>query len=96
MFTPWGHSDHVDRIADGITRVGTPSHGGFYLSAQRLATMPERLLRDPFHAPDQSAGWFEEDCEWARVALAFPDCFPAEDVALAERILKRYHPACFA
>jgi hypothetical protein len=72
--TPWGLSDDAGTvIAPGIIAYTTPSHGGYHLSAERLAAMPAalRALR-PFSG---STGWYEEDCDWAIVVLAFPEHF---------------------
>lgn len=80
--TPWGEADHVEHIADGITRYSTPGHGGYGLSAARLASMPPALRAVPTWA---GRGWYEEDVDWALVALAFPDHF--DDRALHHAIL---------
>jgi len=69
--TPWGMSDHSERIVRGITSYDTPSHGGLHVSAGLLAQMPPSW-REVHGYP---AGWFEEDCDWALVVLAFPDVF---------------------
>ena len=69
--TPWGVPDSVRCIAAGIWWVSTPSHGGYWLSPDRLAAMPEpfKVLKTFGSVGPQ---WFEEDCDWAIVALAFP------------------------
>ena len=41
--TPWGHPDTVTEIAPGIISYSTPSHGGIWLSDQRVASMPKAL-----------------------------------------------------
>lgn len=69
MWTPWGQSDDSTQYARGIVFYSTPSHGGFHLSAGRLAKMPEHL-RSLSGYPD---GWYEEDCDWAAVAYMFAD-----------------------
>jgi len=71
--TPWGFADDVTQIAPGITCYNTPSHGGYLLSAERRAEMPEALRKIPTFA---GGNWYEEDCDWAIVALAFPQYFP--------------------
>ena len=88
--TPWGQSDCSEKIAEGITWYSTPSHGGYKLSRARLAEMPEWLLACPFRPVEQAAGWFEEDCDWARVVLAFPEYFPPALVVSAEESLRRW------
>ena len=80
--TPWGHSDSRKGYGEGITFYGTPSHGGFRVSAERLRAMPADLAAiDPFAGP----GWYEEDGDWAVVALAFPECFDPYTLLCAVR-----------
>src|SRR5207248_2595464 len=66
--TPWGLSQTTTRHAPGITFYSTASHGGFHLSAGRLAQV-HPAMRELSGYP---AGWFEEDCDWAVVGLHFP------------------------
>ena len=96
--TPWGLSQTTRELAPGITLYTTASHGGFYLSPERVALMP-KPLRDfiPFGGPQQGPGrWYEEDCDWSVVALAFPQFFKRDDVAAAEATLKNYKPEIHA
>lgn len=79
--TPWGHPDTIEQIAEGITWYSTPSHGGFHLSPERMQAMPEHLKACSFTADH----WFEEDCSWCAVPLAFPDCFPTDTLDAARR-----------
>jgi hypothetical protein len=65
--TPWGRADHIEKLAEGIWVVGTPSHGGIKLSRARNAKVPA-----PFRC---AGGWYEEDCDWAIAALAHPEAF---------------------
>lgn len=81
--TPWGMSDHVTRYARGINFYDTPSHGGYKVSAKLNASMPEPLRN--------ADGWYEEDCEWCKVVLAFPQYFPFKDWA-AEKTLRNWFP----
>ena len=37
-----------------------------------------RAWRDVSFNGRGKAGWFEEDCDWCMVALAFPEAFPPE------------------
>ena len=64
--TPWGAANGRDRYGFGVSFYSCPGHGGFKVSDGMLAQMPPALAnigRD---------GWFEEDCDWAAVAAAFP------------------------
>ena len=84
--SPWGTPDHVLPVAEGIAFVTTPSHGGYRLSSERLAAMPEHLRIDRLNT-----GWFEEDCDAAMVAVTFPKYFSAIQVQAAWDSLKRWH-----
>jgi hypothetical protein len=66
--TPWGISDYKKTYARGINFYGTPSHGGFKLSATLNAKVDPRLRIE--------SGFYEEDEEWCIVAFTFPDIFP--------------------
>jgi hypothetical protein len=90
--TPWGQAQHVTEIAPGIVSVSTASHGGIHLSDERIAEMP-KALQDfvPFGGKQNGLGrWFEEDCDWSVVALAFPQFFTDSDVKAAHATLKGY------
>jgi len=85
--TPWGRADYVRQLSSGVWRVSTPSHGGYYVSAEWLEDMPESLRSWNWGGLRH---WFEEDCDWAKVAIAFPHLFDAESVKSAEMIVARY------
>ena len=81
--SPWDQVDYAEQVAPGIWSVSTPGHGGYMLSPQRVAAMPD-YLKDP--APmSRACGCFEEDCEWALVVLAFPDEFSVEHQIAARK-----------
>lgn len=81
--TPWGQADQETAYGpDGIVFVSTPSHGGFYVPREVVATMPAALYAiNPF----AGEGWYEEDCDAAIVPLAFPHLFKPRDVAEAAK-----------
>jgi hypothetical protein len=81
--TPWGVSQTSKKYAAGITEYSTASHGGFHLSQARQAAMPDCLRND--------AGWYEEDCEWCKVVISFPDFFNEQDLGTAWNVLKNWH-----
>ena len=85
MTTPWGQSQHQKKYADGIVMYSTASHGGFHLSEKRIAEMPE---------PYRNVGWpwYEEDCDWCKVVLSFPQYFSVEDREAAKRTAIRWYP----
>ncbi len=60
--SPWGTIDNITRIAAGVLFVGTPSHGGIWLSDQRIAQIPE-TLRKPKSAYAEKPRWWEQDLE---------------------------------
>lgn len=79
--TPWGAADTVTNVAPGIDCVTTPSHGGYRLSAEMNAQVPQ-AWRDASFGKLGLTGWYEEDCDWCMVAMAFPEHFP-EDARVA-------------
>lgn len=81
--TPWGMADFVTTYGDGVNFFETPSHGGFQLSPERLAEMPEPFKSHQPYCGQQ--GWYEEDCDWSAVALSFPDLFTLTELEAASR-----------
>ena len=66
--SPWGPIEGTERLADGIVRVHTASHGGIWLSPERR----ERLAAESPWVADmfrntpaycEKPTWWEEDCE---------------------------------
>lgn len=82
--TPWGEADSSRQIAVGIMEYTTPSHGGLHVSPSRLRQMPE-----PYRL---WGGWYEEDCEWAMVAVSFPEFFSPHAVETALQMVKNVYP----
>jgi hypothetical protein len=90
--TPWGRADFVEQITNGQTTVisvCTPSHGGYFVPKKHL----DRI--DPAHRAyalkwSGSEQWYEEDCAWAAVVLAFPELFDAEHLAAAKESAARW------
>ena len=68
MNTPWGETETVEQIAEGIQSVSTPSHGGIVLSAERAAMIPHTI--EPFTGDYR---FWEEDGDWAVPFLIFTD-----------------------
>ena len=85
--TPWGICDHARKLADGIVSVSTPRHGGIHLSDDLNAAMPA-----PFRG---RSGWYEEDCEWAVVALVYPYAFTAKEMESAHRTVMNWMPEAY-
>ena len=70
--TPWGTADSVIKVAEGIYRIYTPSHGGYWLSDERHAVV---LAAFGIQSTFAGGQWYEEDCDWSLVAIAFPEHF---------------------
>jgi len=82
--SPWGKVDHVRQVGSGILEIHTPSHGGLKLSRARNLAMPEPYRR--------KGGWYEEDCEWALVALVHREMFSAAQLEHAEKVVRDLWP----
>ena len=85
--TPWGGSQDAEVYAEGIVFHSTASHGGFWLDDARNAAMPAALR--------VADGWYEEDCEWAKVSFGFPALFTAYERRMAEKTLRDTFPECW-
>jgi hypothetical protein len=90
--TPWGYADQSAHIGGGIYRVDTPSHGGYFVPDSMLHRIPLEQ-QEWAERWSQSRNWWEEDCCWAAVAVAFPELFPAEALPIARATLARYFPS---
>ncbi|MCZ7450997.1 hypothetical protein O8B93_25845 [Agrobacterium rhizogenes] len=82
--TPWGGSQMAVTYGEGVVCHATAGHGGFHLSANRNAKVHPLLRKD--------TPWYEEDCEWAIVAVTFPDLFTAYQRSMAEKTLRNTWP----
>ncbi|HCJ73598.1 MULTISPECIES: hypothetical protein [Rhizobium/Agrobacterium group] len=82
--TPWGASQIATIYAEGVVSHSTASHGGFHLSVDRNVEV-HPMLRS-------SDGFYEEDCCWAAVAIAFPNLFTAYERRVAKKTLKDGEP----
>ena len=65
VMTIWDAPVTANQRLPGIWHVTTASHGGFILSEERQAAMPEALRLDGTS--------YEEDVNWSLVVLAFQD-----------------------
>lgn len=81
MNTPWGKAQQSTKVGDGVVWHSTASHGGFQVTAKLPKPLQEFV---PF---TRKAGWYEEDCDWAIVVVAFPALFSAAEVANAKRTI---------
>lgn len=84
IHTPWGASQGSTVYAEGVASHSTAGHGGFKLSAER-----NRIIHPMLRS---KGGWYEEDAEWAIVAITFPDLFTAFERRCAETTIKDSWP----
>jgi hypothetical protein len=78
MDTPWGESQTVEAIADGIIVVTTSGHGGVGVSREVYQRMnPKRRMLNKHGGRDRHWHWYEEDCEMLLVVKDFPAEFAA-------------------
>ena len=89
--SPWGIVQSADQFGEGVVFVSTSSHGGFWVSDEKLGSMPAQFARHGIGSRFHSGwdGWFEEDCEANAVVAAFPDMFPPDAVTAATEYLNR-------
>ncbi|MHB0952758.1 MAG: DUF7007 domain-containing protein [Allorhizobium sp.] len=85
--TPWGASQHATIHADGIVSHTTSGHGGFHLSVARNVKVLEALRN--------ASGWYEEDAEWAIVALTFPEVFTTCERTCADETIRNTWPSAW-
>lgn len=82
--TPWGGSQMAVIYAEGVIAHSTAGHGGFHLSAARNAKIHPLLRKE--------TPWYEEDSEWAIVALSFPKLFTGYERSMAEKTVRNTWP----
>ena len=85
--TPWGQADNAVIYAKGIASYSTPGHGGFKLSKAMNQVIPD-------YARNEN-GWYEEDCEWAKVAIFHPDAFTQFEREHAKDTLLHTYPELY-
>jgi len=85
--TPWGKTETAEVHTDGIVFYSTASHGGFKLDCERNA-----LVHSAWR---NRGGWYEEDCEAAKVIVTFPSLFAEKAIEAAHRTLKNWFPDAY-
>ena len=90
IYTPWGWTQDVEELGEGVWRVTTPSHGGLKLSRERWESLPVEV-RDAMLTPT----FAEEDCEEpiVRTLLGLGDDRDREMALTAAGYFDRYSPA---
>ena len=82
--TPWGSSQGATLYAQGVIFHSTASHGGFQLAPDRNASIHPKLR--------SCSRFYEEDAEWAAVALGLPELFTSHERREAEDIIRNHWP----
>ena len=90
MHPPWGYTQDITKLAEGVWRVSTAGHGGLKLSRQRWEELPD-VVRDTFLTPT----FAEEDCEEpiARTLLGLGGARDRELALQVAGCFHRYAPA---
>ena len=90
IHTPWGWSQDIEELAEGVWRVSTAGHGGLKLSRERWYSLPD-VVRDTF----LNTCFAEEDCEEpiARTLLGLGDERERELARKIADYFDRYAPA---
>ena len=81
--TPWGVSQDREEIVPGIVFHSTAGHGGFEVCKKLNNTIPDYMRNED--------GWYEEDCEWCKIAVIFHEYF-LKEYASALSTLKNWYP----
>ena len=89
-YTPWGWTQDIEEVAEGVLRVSTPSHGGLKLSRERWDELPAVVRQAMFHQT-----FAEEDCEEpiVRTLLGLGDNRTRELALTVAGYFDRYTPA---
>ncbi|WP_338082840.1 DUF7007 domain-containing protein [Ensifer aridi] len=82
--TPWGMSQLAMIYAEGVVSHSTATHRGMHLSSDRNKRVDVALRAD--------GGWYEEDAEWAIVAITFPDLFTSHERKCADETIRNSWP----
>jgi hypothetical protein len=82
--TPWGPAQVSTRYGDGVVFHATAGHGGFDLDETARAEVDPRW--------GVSGRFFEEDADWAIVAVTFPHLFTVYERKCAIESLRNWRP----
>ena len=89
--TVWGEADTILPVAQGIHLVTTPTHGGYVLSKDRIEALKLKFPSAEAWTGDDR--YWEEDCDWVYVAMAFPEHFDDDHV---QNACKQYQNSIIA
>jgi hypothetical protein len=85
--TPWGVAPISWIYAEGIVCHSTAGHGGFHLDEASNALVHPAYRNE--------GGWYEEDSQWAKAAVSFPDLFTGYERKCADRTLRHDEPDAY-
>jgi hypothetical protein len=91
--TPWGKPQSQRTIAPGIVEYSTAGHGGIALDPERNSQVHPAWRAKPWGRAGWA--WYEEDCEWAIVAITFPQFFPEPHRQLSRQYAKDTFPDAY-
>jgi hypothetical protein len=86
--TPYGPARRRMHVAEGIDFLETDGHGYVHLDSSLHVLMPAAWRETPY----SRFGYYEEDCDWALVALRFPAAFLAFDLPPFDSAIGRQLP----
>jgi hypothetical protein len=87
--SPWGITQgKPHELAIGVVSVTTAGHGGIWLEPGKAALMEALFAPSGFRPFAGSWSWYEEDCDWAAVAVAFPYAFGDEHLYAAVQTIR--------
>ena len=87
MLTPWGPSLSTQSFGRGITFYTTTDHAAFHVSPAVNRRVPDLLRIED--------GWYEQDTDWCRLALAFPDRFTEAQYNTVRALVRDRMPSLY-
>jgi len=102
-------SDGVTIYGPGVKFHSTPGHGWFEVDEKANATIPgpyrhETVKRSflngngteaKWNPDDGKAAWYEEDSDWAKVAVGMPYLFTERELRQADHTLRNWYPDAY-
>jgi hypothetical protein len=85
--SPWGKVQSAVVKIPGIVEVSCAGHGGVKVDPKLNKKIPECVR--------QRGGWYEEDVEWAIVAVVFPEAYPNAQSEARNAIRDYYPEVCY-
>jgi hypothetical protein len=79
MNTPWGESQTVRDLGQGVLMVTTAGHGGIYVPSTLVLHRIPKIERAYAAQWSGSECWYEEDCAAAIPMMRLPEFFPMDE-----------------